>query len=71
GVDPAQSNGPVNVLIAGSAPGTKGDTGLGIAEIALSSAGWAVITMTDDTTRTVDATALSDIATNAALKELG
>lgn len=71
GIDPAQSNGPVNVLIAGSAPGTKGDTGLGIASIALGSAGMAIITMTDGTTRMVDATALSAIATKGALAELG
>ena len=71
GIDQAQSNGPVNVLIAGTAPGTKGDTGLGISEIALSSGGNAVITMTDGSTRTVDATALSDLATKGALTELG
>ncbi|KXV72860.1 hypothetical protein NKW54_05480 [Acetobacter cerevisiae] len=71
GIDQAQSNGPLNVQINGSAPGTKGDTGLGISEIAMGSAGQAVITMTDGSTRTVDATALSEIATKAALEELG
>lgn len=71
GIDQAQSNGPLNVQINGSAPGTKGDTGLGISEIAMGSGGNAIITMTDGSTRTVDATALSDLAAKGALEELG
>nr|WP_298795130.1 hypothetical protein [uncultured Acetobacter sp.] len=51
GIDPAQSNGPLNVLIAGSAPGTQG---VGIKSIAASVDGKSVVlTLTDGTMQTV------------------
>lgn len=71
GIDPARSNGPLNVVIAGSAPGSPGKPGVGIASIAVGSAGQAIVTLTDGSTQQVDATALSEIATQNALAELG
>ncbi|MBS1016907.1 hypothetical protein [Acetobacter persici] len=65
GIDQAQSNGPVNVLIAGSAPGTKGDkgnAGIGIQDIALSGDGLnLLVTLTDSSVESVPLNTLLDV----------
>lgn len=71
GVDPAQSNGPVNVLIAGSAPGLKGDPGVGISTAQVDDKGQLVITKTDGSLITLPLDAVIGLAAMQAATTLG
>lgn len=55
-IDLTRSNRPLNVVIAGSAPGTKGDTGPTIKSMALSGDNVLTAILTDGTQVSCDAT---------------
>ncbi|ATI11082.1 MULTISPECIES: hypothetical protein [Acetobacter] len=71
GVDQAQSNGPVNVLIAGSAPGTPGTPGVGIADVRVDDQGQLLITKTDDELITLSLDAVVQLAAMQAAANIG
>ncbi|GBQ09525.1 hypothetical protein [Acetobacter cerevisiae] len=71
GIDSGQSNGPLNVVINGSAPGSKGDPGVGIASALVNAAGQLVITKTDNTTITLPLDAVVQLAAMQAATTIG
>lgn len=69
-INPDLSNAPRTVVIAGSAPGTKGDTGVGISNVGITADGNLSVSLTDGTQKIVDASALAEAASQGALNTL-
>lgn len=69
-INPDLSNAPRTVVIAGSAPGTKGDPGVGIADVEITADGSLSVSLTDGTQKIVDASALAEAASEGALNTL-